>query len=125
MHIGTIYRRTRKESNGKKILRAEIRFDGIAGCLRTPAGGSSRQIVMIVENGKIRSRLLSSRESARLMGLPDTYRLPQNTTDALFLVGDGIVVPAVDHIVSSLVDPIVNSQLRLTRVEASGERQAG
>src|SRR5690606_7558865 len=37
--VGTIYKRTRADGpNGEKMQRAEIRFDDIAGCLRTPAG---------------------------------------------------------------------------------------
>ena len=40
---GTLYRRTRYQ-NGAKIQRAEARFDNVAGCLRTPAGGSSSAI---------------------------------------------------------------------------------
>jgi DNA (cytosine-5)-methyltransferase 1 len=71
--VGGVYRRTRQGQQ-----RAEVRFDDVAGCLRTPAGGSSRQSIMLVEQGKVRSRLLSPREAARLMGLPDTYILPQN-----------------------------------------------
>ena len=67
--IGALYRRTRVE-NGVKVQRAEVRFDGVAGCLRTPSGGSSRQYILLVEGDKIRSRLLSARETARLMGLP-------------------------------------------------------
>lgn len=47
--IGTIYKRTRKDSEGHRLQRAEIRFDGIAGCLRTPTGGSSRQLVVLIE----------------------------------------------------------------------------
>ncbi len=67
--VGTAYRRTRYTSTGEKIQRAEARFDNIAGCLRTPAGGSSRQFVLIVEKNRVRSRLISARETARLMGL--------------------------------------------------------
>jgi len=37
--VGTIYKRTRKDEHGCKVQRAEIRFDDVAGCLRTPAGG--------------------------------------------------------------------------------------
>lgn len=37
--VGTVYRRTCTDSNGAKALRAEVRFDGVAGCLRTPTGG--------------------------------------------------------------------------------------
>jgi DNA (cytosine-5)-methyltransferase 1 len=50
-HVGTIYRRTRPDGEGGKAQRAEARFDGVAGCLRTPAGGSSRQTVIVVEDG--------------------------------------------------------------------------
>ena len=78
--VGTLYRRTRPDGNGGRIQRAEIRFDKIAGCLRTPLGGSSRQSIMIVDGTDIRSRLLSPREASRLMGLPDDYELPENTT---------------------------------------------
>ena len=41
--VGAIYKRTRFDEAGRKVQRAEIRFDDVAGCLRTPAGGSSRQ----------------------------------------------------------------------------------
>jgi DNA (cytosine-5)-methyltransferase 1 len=58
--VGALYRRTR---NG--IQRAEVRFDDVAGCLRTPGGGSSRQSILVVEGQRIRSRLLSPREAAR------------------------------------------------------------
>ena len=55
--VGGVYRRTRPDGDGVKIQRAEIRFDDIAGCLRTPAGGSSRQSIMIVQGSMVRSRL--------------------------------------------------------------------
>ena len=73
--VGGIYKRTRYE-HGIKVQRAEIRFDKIAGCLRTPAGGSSRQLIMRVYGDKIESRLISARETARLKGLSETYELP-------------------------------------------------
>ena len=88
--FGAIYRRTRTDENGKSTQRAEIRFDGVSGCLRTPAGGSSRQCILVVEGRKVRSRLLSPREAARLMGLPDTYKLPENYNEAYHLAGDGV-----------------------------------
>ncbi len=47
--VGAVYRRTRPDENGIKRQRAEVRFDDVAGCLRTPAGGSSRQIILVVE----------------------------------------------------------------------------
>jgi DNA (cytosine-5)-methyltransferase 1 len=104
--IGGLYRRTRKDDYGNKVQRAEIRFD-ISGCLRTPAGGSSRQVVLVVEGRLVRARLISSRETARLMGLPDTYKLPANYNEAYHVTGDGVVVPVVRHLARHLFEPIL------------------
>ncbi|EEA4939895.1 DNA (cytosine-5-)-methyltransferase, partial [Salmonella enterica subsp. enterica serovar Enteritidis] len=106
--VGGLYKRTRKDDNGVKAQRAEVRFDGIAGCLRTPAGGSSRQSILIVEGDQVRSRLLSPREAARLMGLPDTYKLPDNYNDAYHIAGDGVVVPVVSHLSRFIFEPILS-----------------
>lgn len=108
--IGTIYRRTRPDGNGHKVQRAEVRFDGISGCLRTPAGGSSRQVILVVERSKIRSRLLSVREAARLMGVRESYRLPENYNEGYHLMGDGLVVPAVRWLKTVLLEPLLKSQ---------------
>ena len=105
--VGTIYKRTRSDRNGVKAQRAEIRFDNIAGCLRTPVGGSSRQTIMTVEGRKVRSRLLSPREAARLMGLPEDYELPENYNEAYHLAGDGVVVPVVRHIAENILEPVL------------------
>src|SRR5262249_10297894 len=99
-HIGFLYKRIRDG-----VQRAEIRFDGIAGCLRTPKGGSSRQTVVIVEDGKVRSRLLSPREAARLMGVPDSFRLPKKYNDAYKAMGDGVAVPVVNWLSVHLLEP--------------------
>jgi DNA (cytosine-5)-methyltransferase 1 len=105
--VGALYRRTRKDNFGRKVQRAEIRFD-ISGCLRTPAGGSSRQVVLVVQGETLRARLISSRETARLMGLPDTYKLPARYNDAYHITGDGVVVPVVRHLARCLFEPILN-----------------
>ena len=110
--IGTVYKRTRQDESGRKVQRAEVRFDNIAGCLRTPAGGSSRQLVVVVEGRKVRSRLISSRETARLMGLPDEYILPQNYNEAYHLTGDGVVVPVVRFLANEIVEPILLEMAR-------------
>lgn len=104
--VGTIYKRTRVE-HGIKVQRAEVRFDEIAGCLRTPAGGSSRQLIMVVENSSIRSRLISTRETARLMGLPETYILPDRYNEAYHLTGDGVAVPVVRYLSQHLFEPLI------------------
>lgn len=103
--VGTLYRRTRTEG-GRKVQRAEVRFDR-AGCLRTPAGGSSRQTVIVVEDGEVRSRLMTARETARLMGLPDAYRLPASYSAACKLTGDGVAAPVVRHLARWLFEPLL------------------
>lgn len=102
IHVGTIYRRTRLG-----VQRAEVRFDKIAGCLRTPRGGSSRQTIMVVNGQNIRTRLLSAREAVRLMGLPEEYQLPNNYNAAYKLAGDGVAVPVVSHLAQHIFGPII------------------
>lgn len=107
--VGAIYKRTRLDENGYKIQRAEVRFDDVAGCLRTPSGGSSRQLILVVEGSKVRSRLISGRETARLMGLPENYELPTNYNEAYHLTGDGVVVPVVRHLAENIFLPILRN----------------
>ncbi len=112
--VGTIYRRTRQG-----VQRAEVRFDGVAGCLRTPSGGSSRQTIIVVEGPRIRTRLLSPREAARLMGLEDTYKLPTRYNDAYHVAGDGVVVPVVAHIARSVLEPVLTANAAVSRRKAA------
>ncbi|HYD28091.1 DNA (cytosine-5-)-methyltransferase [Brevundimonas sp.] len=107
--VGGVYRRTRVDAAGDKAQRAEVRFDDVAGCLRTPAGGSSRQIILVVDGPRVRSRLISARETARLMGLPDSYVLPRNYSDAYHLTGDGVAAPVVRHLARHLFEPLVDA----------------
>ena len=114
--VGGVYRRTRRGHNGAKVQRAEVRFDDVSGCLRTPAGGSSRQLILVVEGETVRSRLISARETARLMGLPDVYRLPATYNDAYHLTGDGVVVDVVRHLARHIFEPIVAAAAPLQAV---------
>jgi DNA (cytosine-5)-methyltransferase 1 len=116
--VGAIYKRTRFDADGLKVQRAEIRFDDVAGCLRTPAGGSSRQLILVVEGQKVRSRLISGRETARLMGLPDEYQLPTNYNEAYHLTGDGVAVPVVRHLAEHLFEPILKQWPTAAKVAA-------
>lgn len=94
----TAFRRIR---SGKSM--AEVRFDGIAGCLRTPKGGSARQILIQVGKGEINVRLLSPVECARLMGADD-FKISGSTNEALFGFGDAVCVPVVSWIAENYLD---------------------
>jgi len=107
--VGGIYRRTRLDERGVKVQRAEVRFDDVAGCLRTPAGGSSRQVIIVVDGDKVRSRLISSRETARLMGLDERYGLPTNYNEAYHLTGDGVAVHVVRHLAEHILEPLTET----------------
>ena len=116
--VGCIYKRTRPTQSGDKIQRAEVRFDDISGCLRTPSGGSSRQVVIIVEGKSIKARLISSRETARLMGLDESYILPNNYNEAYHLTGDGVVVPVVRHLAEHIFEPVLSVAAQRATVAA-------
>ena len=104
--VGAAFRRTRVE-NSRKVQRWECRFDDMAGCLRTPAGGSSRQTLIVVEGDSVQTRLISPRETARLMGLPDSYELPSNANEAYHLTGDGVAVPVVRWLAQHILEPVL------------------
>lgn len=107
--VGTVYKRTRPQNPDGKAVRAEVRFDEIAGCLRTPTGGSSRQTIMVVDGTRVRSRLISARETARLMGLPDDYKLPRAYNEGYHLTGDGVAVPVVRFLAQHLFEPVLRA----------------
>ncbi len=102
--IATGYRRTR---NGSQQL--ELRFDGIAGCLRTPAGGSSKQYVIVRDHGENHARLLTVREAARLMGAPDSYSLPGTYNDGYFAMGDAVVLPVARFLGQHILLPLAKA----------------
>ena len=89
----TGYRRTR---HGEQQL--ELRCDGIAGCLRTPEGGSSKQYLVVKKGESTHARLLTVREAARLMGAPDTFKLPGSYNDGYKAMGDAVAMPVAQFI---------------------------
>jgi DNA (cytosine-5)-methyltransferase 1 len=103
---GTLYRRMRTE-DGKRTQRAEVRFDGLAGCLRAPTGGSSKQVVIQVSPERVRTRHLTARESLRLMGVRDSYKVRAGENDAYKLAGEGVAVPVVKYLNHNLFIPIL------------------
>lgn len=103
---GTVFRRMRK---GKST--AEFRTDGVAGCLRTPKGGSSKQILIRAGFNRWDVRLLSPREYARLQGTRDTFILPKNPNKGFFAMGDAVCVPVISFLSDNILTPIYNHWL--------------
>lgn len=103
--VGTLFRRMRPYE-GKMRSFTEVRLDGIAGCLRASDGGSSRQMLIFIEGETIKTRHMTARESARLMGLPEHYSLPIAKTHAAKVVGDGVAIPVVKFLADSLLSPL-------------------
>jgi DNA (cytosine-5)-methyltransferase 1 len=103
---GTVFRRIRnKKSMG------ELRTDGLAGCLRTPRGGSGRQILFKAGKGEYFARLLTPRECSRLMGADD-YKITVPLNQALFGFGDAVCVPVIKWIAEYYLNPLVNELIR-------------
>lgn len=108
---GTAFRRVR---NGRSM--AELRSDGIAGCLRTPRGGSGRQILFKAGRGKYQVRLMTPRECARLQGVPDTYKIDVRSNQALFGFGDAVCVPVIEWIAKHYLNPVASAALNENRL---------
>ena len=128
--VGALSKRMRpapggEDVAGQRVQRAEVRFDDVAGCLRVPSGGSSRQTILIVDGDKIRSRLLSAREAARLMGLPDSYKLPGHYNDAYALCGDGVCVRVVRFLGENLITSILTNSPSVMAGDHAPARLAG
>ncbi|MEO8972337.1 MAG: DNA (cytosine-5-)-methyltransferase [Ktedonobacteraceae bacterium] len=98
---GTVFRRMRK---GKST--AELRVDGIAGCLRTPRGGSAKQILFKAGKGQYFARLITPREASRLMGA-GFYTITVPFDQALFGFGDAVCVPVIEWIASNYLNPTI------------------
>jgi DNA (cytosine-5)-methyltransferase 1 len=101
---GTVFRRMRVR-DGIKQSTAELRTDGIAGCLRTPKGGSACQIIVRAGFGRFDARLINACESARLMGASE-YLIPQKISlnNILFGFGDAVCVPVIEWIAKNYLN---------------------
>lgn len=104
--IGSLYLRMRPGGSGKNVQRAEITFSDTLGCLRTPKGGASRPRILVVDGERVRTRLLTVREAALLMGLDRDFELPLTYNDCFRLIGDGVVPAVVRFLAERLFEPL-------------------
>lgn len=82
--------------------------DGIARTLsaRYYKDGSE---ILIAQHGK-RPRRLTPRECARLMGFPDTYRIPVSDTQAYRQFGNSVVVPVISAVAKAMLPHILEQK---------------
>ncbi len=113
---GTVFRRVRKERS-----MAELRTDSIAGCLRTPRGGSGRQILFAAGKGRFAVRLLTPRECARLMGADD-FTINVSLNQALFGFGDAVCVPVIKWIARNYLNPVWEENYVTQEITKAPER---
>lgn len=109
---GTVFRRVR---NGQSM--AELRTDGVAGCLRTPRGGSGRQILVVAGYGAVKVRLITPRECARLMGAAN-FQIDTSVNKALFGFGDAVCIPVIKWLAEHYLNPLL-SELGKTDIDES------
>jgi DNA (cytosine-5)-methyltransferase 1 len=113
---GTVFRRVRKERS-----MAELRTDSIAGCLRTPRGGSGRQILFAAGKGRFAVRLLTPRECARLMGADD-FTINVSLNQALFGFGDAVCVPVIEWVARNYLNPVWEENYATQEITQKPER---
>lgn len=104
---GAAFRRIRPVGEGgAKRSVIEVRSDGLAGCLRTPKGGSARQMLVEAGCGRRRVRYLLASECARLQGFELSPRLREGfgETALLFALGDAVCVPAVAWVAARMFE---------------------
>jgi DNA (cytosine-5)-methyltransferase 1 len=109
--IGSLYLRMRPDE-GQNVQRAEISFGPTLGCLRTPRGGGSRPRIIVVDGNCVKTRLLSAREAATLMGLSADFPLPERYEHAFRVIGDGVATPVVRFLAETLIEPLIASHRR-------------
>lgn len=113
------FRRMRMR-DGETRSTVELRSDGLAGCLRTPKGGSARQIILRAGKGAFDARLINGAEAARLMGADDFKIDPSlSLNQVLFGFGDAVCVPAVEwigkHYLNNLPIPTGDNVIEVPR----------
>lgn len=66
--------------------------------------------ILVYQGESVNPRRLTPRECARLMGFPDTFRIPVSDTRAYKQFGNSVVVHAMSH-VAQLMQPILNADI--------------
>lgn len=99
IRIGTI----NNGGQGERIYSTE----GHAITLSAYGGGAAGKTGAYLANGNIRK--LSPRECARVMGFPETFKIPQSDHQAYKQFGNSVVVPVLIAISNQIIEKINNN----------------
>ena len=94
IRIGTI----NKGGQGERIYS----IDGLGVTLSAYGGGPGRKTGAYLINNKIRR--LSTRECARMMGFPESFKLLNNDNQSYTQFGNSVIVNVVQFIIKDIVD---------------------
>jgi DNA (cytosine-5)-methyltransferase 1 len=75
--------------------------------------------ILVSQGARRRPRRLTPRECARLMGFPDTFKIPVSDTQAYKQFGNSVVVPVIEEVARIMVPRV----LELMQQERDGVRQ--
>jgi len=107
--VATIARRGRQKADGTRFNAAEISLSGLCPALRPYKGGSSRTWVLVAGQGQYAVKVITPRETARIMGYPDSYQLPKDKKAAYQCTGDSVVPQAVAWVDANILQPVIKA----------------
>jgi DNA (cytosine-5)-methyltransferase 1 len=102
--------RNRRKGNG--FAHYLVNTEGIANTLTARYGKDGRE--NLVPQKRQNPRKLTPRECARLMGFPDSFKLPEHRTPAYRQLGNSVCVPLIKAIAGNLSPQIPRSS-KVTR----------
>lgn len=114
-------RRLRRRRLREQIF--NLRFDGLASCLRTPKGGSSTQFIVQVKSGRVQVRKMLGIEYGRLQGVaiahqPTDFKLDGSDNEIKYGFGDAICVPVVQWVAEHSIEKVIAGE-RPTTLQTS------
>ncbi|MGA9998471.1 MAG: DNA (cytosine-5-)-methyltransferase [Pyrinomonadaceae bacterium] len=103
-------RRLRRRRLREQIF--NLRFDGLASCLRTPKGGSSTQFVVEVKRGRVKVRKMLGVEYGRLQGVkiahqPTDFKVEGSDNEIKYGFGDAVCVPVVRWVAEHSIEKVI------------------
>jgi DNA (cytosine-5)-methyltransferase 1 len=63
-------------------------------------------MVIFKTAGGLKIRFMTARETARLMGAPESYKLPGTYLDGYMAMGDAVALPVVKYLAQHLLYPL-------------------